>query len=316
MPALKALDANANWQLAKSGVRARKCDIFRVTSPKFTLALKVYKTDVASKNAAQIQYDALMRCNLAALNHSILRAPQALAFLPGSQAILMDWQRAPTLRTALWRRAATPHRQRSLVTAAGSWLRTFHNLSDTEVQTLDGSKLFAKLDNQMSRNSVAATALNNNTAFQAALQCFQELTSKTNVQTPHALLHGDFTPTNLLVDGAGIIGMDMWGARIAPVYEDIARMLAYLGVVSPFAMAGAPLSPQNKLVHAFTQGYGEDILDAASGPFQTVLLYQQLRRWLVYASRKANRPNSPLARWQLAQNKRLTRQTLTWLKDC
>lgn len=315
-PALDVLDADANWQLTPSGHQARKCDIFKVTSAERTLALKVYKSGVASENAAQIQYDALKRCNHAAANQPILRAPKALAFLPEDRAILMDWQHAPTLRTALWKRFSAPQQRRALLTAAGSWLRAFHGLSDIASQPLDGSKLCAKLDTQMSRNPSAVVTLNNNTAFQAALQRFQELASNTISHTPHALLHGDFTPTNLLVDDAGIIGMDMWGARLAPVYEDIARMLAYLGVVSPFAMAAAPLNPQSKLAHAFTQGYGEDLLDHTSASFQTILLYQQLRRWLVYAGRKANRPKSPLARWQLAKNQRLIGQTLTWLEDC
>lgn len=315
-PTLDTLAANANWQIKQPAIQARKCDVYKVTGANSAFALKVYKPGVASKKAPKIQYDALGRCNQAAADQPVLRAPRALAFLPDEQAILMEWQSAPTLRATLWQRLVSPRRQRGLITAAGSWLRAFHNLSDISLQPLDAGKLIAKLGSQISGKPATMMALNNDPAFQLAVRIFHKAAATIRPEVPHALLHGDYTPTNLLVDQAGIIGMDMWGARQAPVYEDIARMLAYLGVVSPFALATSPLKPQSNLVRAFAEGYGEDMLDPNQSSFLLILLYQQLRRWLVFADRKANHPYSALARWQLGQNKRLTHQTLTSLKDC
>jgi len=279
-------------------------------------ALKVYKPGAVSEKAPQIQYDALLSCNRAVSNYPILLAPKALAFLPEDRAILMEWQDAPTLRAALWHRFAAPQRRRTLIAGAGSWLRAFHELSNITAEPLDASKLVAKLDTQLSRNPTATVAQNIDPTFHTALNRFHKLAATTTAETPHALLHGDFTPTNLLVKGNDVIGMDMWGMRRAPVYEDIARMLVYLGVVSPVGFSAEVLGPHCSLLQAFAQGYGTDKFDAASAPFQTVVLYQQLRRWLVYANRKTKHPYSPLARWQYVQNKRLTGQTLTWLKDC
>ena len=304
------------WHISSHVLHGRKCDIYKVTNTTCTLALKVYKPDMTSDAAPDIQYRALERCNQAAANQPILRAPKALAFLPDERAILMEWQQAGTLRSALWHRLASPSQRLNLIAAAGTWLRAFHTLSGITMQPLDGAKLSAKLDTQMSRKPGAMATLNNCAAFQTALDRFQRKAAHTGNETPHALLHGDYTPTNLLVDDVGIIGMDMWGARRAPIFEDLARMLTYLGVVSPFALKASPLMPKSTLVRAFAQGYGDDLLSPISETLYLILLYQQLRRWMVYADRKTSRPYSPSVQWQLARNQHLCRQTLNWLDHC
>lgn len=315
-PTLDSIDAGAQWQISSPALRARKCDIYKITASHHTLALKVYKPNMVLDAAPGIQYAALQRCNQAVTNQPILRAPKALAFLPEERAILMEWQPTNTMRTALWEKLGSPNQRLDIVAAAGAWLRAFHGLSDITVQRLDGGILSAKLDTQINRKPASMAVLNNNAGFQTALRHFQQKAAHTSFEAPHALLHGDFTPTNLLVDGAGIIGMDMWGRRRAPVYEDITRMLAYLGVVSPFAIAASPLSPQSALVQAFAKGYGNDLMRPDTEALYFVLLYQQLRRWLVYTGQKNSHAYSPLAQWQLLQNKRLCEQTLNWLDHC
>lgn len=316
MPTLSMIDASSAWHITTQPIRARKCDIYKISGGNRTLALKVYKPGIASDAAPALQYEALQRCNKAALNQPALRAPKALAFLPDERAILMEWQTAATLRATLWRKFNSSNQRLDLVRRSGAWLRAFHELSDVSIEPLDGRKLSAKLDTQIKPKPCSATRLIDSIPFNRALDRFREIAASFNEPTPHALLHGDFTPTNLLADDTEIVGMDMWGARSGPAFEDIARMLAYLGVVSPFALARAPLDPQGSLTSEFMQGYGEDVMNAKSSAFHLVLLYQQLRRWLVYADKKASSPMSPMTHWQHAQNQRLCLQTLTWLDHC
>ncbi len=316
LPTLSAVDATSDWHIDGPNVRARKCNIFKLANANRALALKVYKPGMVSSEAPNIQYRALVRCNQAVQHQPLLRAPTALAFLPDENAILMDWLTAPSLRSVLWRKFAAPHKGLELVTAAAKWLRAFHELSGIKLEPVTGNKLASKLSTQMARKPDAMTALEEDPAFQTALNSFFDAASNACGNAAHALLHGDFTPTNLLVDDAGIIGMDMWGARRAPVYEDIARMLAYLGIVSPFAVSLSPLSPDNKLIQTFARGYGGDIFDPQSPHLPIILLYQQLRRWLVYSGKRNSQPLSPLAKWQLARNRSLCQQTLTWLDRC
>lgn len=316
MPMLNALDAGAVWRIVGPTVRARKCDIYKISGSSRRLALKVYKTSSASNAAPEIQYESLRRCHQAAKHNPLLRAPEALAFLPEERAILMTWQTAATLRLTLWHNLRSPGHRLELVKRSGAWLQAFHSVSEISQQPFDGDNLSAKLNSQIKKKPDAQDQLKNSTHFHHALSCFHEGAATCTEQTPHALLHGDFTPTNLLVDGEKIIGMDMWGLRQAPVYEDITRMLAYLGVVSPYALQAAPLAPNSPLIEAFIAGYGTEQLNITSTAFPLVLLYQQLRRWLVYADKRAKRPFSATARWQLAQNERLCLQTLNWLDHC
>lgn len=315
-PTLETVEAATDWHIGEPAVRARKCTIYRVSGAHHQLALKVYKPDLVSEAAPRIQYDALRRCNSAALGNPLLRAPAALAFLPEERAVLMEWQTAPTLRSTLWKQAASPGTSLKLIKSAGTWLRAFHELSGIENLPLDGKKLLSKLNSQMNRKPEAVALLERQASFNKAMSRFRELATKCTIQTPHALLHGDFTPTNLLVDNKGIIGMDMWGARHAPIYEDITRMHAYLGVVSPFALRAAPLAPNGPLINAFIQGYGEDLASTSTSPFPLILFYQQLRRWLVYADKRNSHPLSPLAHLQLTKNQRLCMQTHNWLNHC
>jgi len=316
LPTLNAIEAAGVWHIGKPAVRARKCTIYRVSGAHHQLALKVYKPDLVSEAAPRIQYDALKRCNDAEQNQPLLRAPTTLALLPDERAILMKWQTAPTLRSTLWRKTASPHKRLGLIKSVGRWLRAFHELSSIETLPLNGNKLLSKLDTQMNRKPEAVALLKKQASFDEAMSCFRELATTCTVLTPHALLHGDFTPTNLLVENAGIIGMDMWGTRHAPVYEDITRMLAYLGVVSPFALQAAPLGPNGPLINAFIRGYGEDMANTSTNAFPLILLYQQLRRWLIYADKRNSHPLSPLAHWQLTKNRHLCVQTHNWLNHC
>ncbi len=316
LPTLTAVDATTEWYIRGPAVRARKCEVYKVANANHTLALKVYRPGMVSGAAPNLQYRTLVHCNQAAQRQPLLRAPTALAFLPDDGAILMDWQTAPTLRSVLWKKFASPNQRLGLITAAARWLRAFHELSGIGIEPINGGKLTAKLNIQMTRQSDVVALLEQDPAFQICLDRFLDTAADAGKKIPHALLHGDFTPTNLLVDDAGIIGMDMWGARHGPVYEDIARMLAYLGVVSPFALSPMPQSSRSTLIRAFVQGYGDDLFDPQSSQFPMVLLYQQLRRWLVYAGKNNSHRFSPLAKWQLARNRSLCRQTLTWLDHC
>lgn len=315
-PSLIEIDASAGWQITGPTIRARKCDIYKVSNPNHQLALKVYKNNIASSAAPHIQYDAMRRCNEAAFTNPLLRAPNALAFLPDERAILMEWHAATALGKTLWKKLYSPDQRLEMINSAGKWLRAFHDLSDVKLLPLDGHKLAAKLKAQIEKKTAAQDQLKNSRHFQRALSRFRDAAASCNEPTPHALLHGDFTPSNLLVNSGNIIGMDMWGVRHAPIYEDITRMLAYLGVVSPYALWPAPLSPDSPLMQAFIKGYANEQIDIQSKAFHIVLHYQQLRRWLVYADKKTTQPFSLKARWQLIQSQRLCLQTLNWLDHC
>lgn len=311
---LQELAPGVRWRLEGPVGRTRKCIIYRLSAPEHaSLALKQYKPGVASAAAPGLQYEALMRCQDAAATGSPVPAPQAHAFAPDIGAVLMEWVDAPQLRTLLWRTALRPGHRRRLITRTARWLRSFHDLSPVAVEPLDGTKLLRKLQGKLDASAAAPLMMHGDPLFREALAAFTETAQQGGLEAPHALLHGDFTPSNILIDKGDVIGIDMWGARRGPVLEDIARMLTYLAIVSPFALARAPLAAGAPLMSAFAEGYGHGPLKGGSKAVNFVMLYQQLRRWQVYADRRMAGTGGPVSRWQQAQARALVRQTLRQL---
>ncbi len=273
------------------------------------LALKIYRNSIASETAPQIQFRALERCQSAQQNSARLRAPTPYAFLKDEKAILMDWLAAPNLHSRLWQLWFSRSKRLDLVEASGAWLRAFHDLSCISYESFEGNKLLAKLNSRTKNNQDAAAALQTNKNWATAFESFEKKASEISSQSPHALLHGDFTPSNVLADERGIIGIDMWGARHAPVFEDAARILTYLAINSPFSLSSVPLHSDGPLVSAFARGYGTDVLDTRSPAWIFTLLYQQLRRGLVYQQSLLKKRRVSVAHWQMKQTFSLIMQS-------
>lgn len=314
--ALETLEPEGRWSLKGPVGKGRKCDIYQVINDitATRLALKLYDQTHASAAAPHIQFRALQRC--AKAPGATVRSPQPLAFLPEERAVLMTWHEAPMLLHVLWRNILTPQHRLELISQAGIWLRSFHDLSCISIEPFDGTKLLEKLEGRIENNPAMRMTLEENQECKTAFAAFSKLAVQARYDAPHALLHGDFTPSNLLVDDDGVVGIDMWGARHAPVYEDAARMLTYLAITSPFSLASMPLHKDGALMQAFAGGYGRDMLDMHSGAWSLTLLYQQLRRWLVYRQRSEQKPASPIFAWQLNRAQKLVGQSHSWLEHC
>lgn len=315
---LEALEPGARWRAEGPIGHARKCDIYRLSNDKsdLQLALKIYKSGTASEQAPQLQYRALERTEKAAVAVPILRAPTPIAFLPDDHAFVMSWQQAPRLQKKLWQYWWASGQRRQWVADAGAWLRAFHDTSCIAPGAFDSSKLIDKLTVVQSRDAATRDRLEAEPAFAAAYRVFASQAADSKNQIPHALLHGDFTPSNLLVSREGIVGIDMWGARLGPIYEDAARLLAYLAIRSPFSLSAAPLHPDGTLVRLFAKGYGRDLLDVHSREWHLVSLYQQLRRWVIYEQKHQTGQHSLATKWQLTRAKKIAMQSQTWLEHC
>lgn len=299
------------WQVKGPVGNSRKCDIYILSSSRTNrkLAVKIYRPGVVSAQAPKAQYEALTHA------HNVLACPKPYGFHAETGATLMEWVEAPRLVNTLWKKTLASRQRLHLVEQVGTWLRTFHTLSEPKLTPIDVRKLQTKLRAQFGKHETAAAFLHNTPAFTTALKTFEQMELGAGNQMPHVFLHGDFTPSNLLVKDFDIIGIDIWSARNGPIYEDIARMLAYLAVISPFALAGRPLHPENRLLKAFQKGYGADWFQPATQAWQVVLLYQQLRRWLVYQDRVIKGKHPVLSRWFLSRAQKTALQTHSWLEQ-
>ncbi len=309
--ALESICPEGEWQLSSALKNSRKCDIFLVTNPRVAkkLALKIYKAGTASEQAPGLQFRALDRLQNA--DPKVL-APQAYCFLPDKRAILMEWIDAETVQSILWRWTFLSAKRRQTVKDTGSWLRQFHEVSHIADQPLEGEKLTQKLVAQCSKHNASAAS----PAIKQSIELFEKAASALKVSTPHALLHGDFTTRNILLQDGKPIGVDIWGARMGSVFEDAARFVTYAAINSPFSLAASPWHPDGALLQSFASGYGKDLIDPHSREWTLLLWYQFLRRWIVYSGRPASGMPLNVGRWQTNRAKAGSLMLQSWLEDC
>lgn len=317
--ALDRVEPGADWQAAGPTGKSRKCDIYELFNnlSEKRLALKVYRSGVSSEQAPQIQYRAMERVAKAATASKLLIAPTPITFIPEDRAILMSWQDAERLQNHLWQRLLSPGKRLRLIENTGRWLRAFHDISCIAPAPFDANKLAKKLTGKLhapfEKPGNEEHPILKNQTFRTAWDRFHAGTASLDASVPHALLHGDFTSSNILVDGNSIIGIDMWGARLGPVYEDAARLLTYLAIQSPYSFSTSPLHPDGALISAFAKGYGRDVLNIQSNAWNFILLYQQLRRWIAYEERLAHGASGASTHWLINRTIRIVRQTMPWL---
>lgn len=315
---LNKLAPNAHWRLSGPVGRARKCDIFKITNNMHThtLALKIYRPNVTKARGAKTQFSALEK--LRTNNHpSYVAAPHAYAFLPDANAFIMDWIHGLPLQSLLWRGALSPTLQLTLVSKVAQWLRHFHEHSGISHEAMNCNELLDRLSSRLPANSAQISTMKGAETFAAAYAYLQNHAANTQMLAPHALLHGDFTPTNMLIQGDEVIGIDIWGARRAPIYEDIARMLTYLCINSPHALKRAPLiagDQPTELFTAFSAGYGHDFMHYNTPALWYIMLYQHLRRWLVFLNWKKQGRSAIKAKLEAQRVCSLTQQILTHIQ--
>lgn len=184
---------------------------------------------------------------------------------------------------SLMKRATRFHKSsssQSLHTAlanTGEWLREFHLLEDlehTEVRHaeresfVDAVERFSDgLIQQLGRHSYFERLCRK--LVQAAKRHLPD-------EIPLAVVHGDFAPRNILVDGASRVTVfDTQRRWRAPLYEDLAYFLMSLKTPGPQVRTQGLLFSQNQLAEweaAFLAAYFE----GSDTPFKAVRLYETL----------------------------------------
>lgn len=309
--ALERVGHEGDWHITSQLKNSRKCDIYLVanSSASQRLALKIFRPDGTSEQAPGLQFRALERLQKA--NPRVL-APTVYGFSSEDNAILMEWVEAETIQAALWRSILMPSRRNKVVQNAGAWLRQFHKVSHIVLQPLDGNKLAQKLGTQLQKHRQTEEF----EAIQRSIAKFEAAAKTVDMNVPHALLHGDFTVRNVLMKADTPVGIDIWGARMGPVFEDAARFVTYAAINSPFALSNSPWHPDGPLCQSFATGYGKDLLDVRCKSWTLLMWYQFMRRWIVYSGRNSKGNPFSLTRWQVKRAEAGSLILQSWLEDC
>ncbi|MBO6506069.1 MAG: aminoglycoside phosphotransferase family protein [Kordiimonadaceae bacterium] len=309
--ALERVGHEGIWRITSQLKNSRKCDIYLAANPSTSqkLALKIFRPGGTSEQAPGLQFRALERLQKATPR---VLAPKVFGFSSENNAILMEWIEAETIQATLWRSILVPSKRKQAVQKAGAWLRQFHEVSHIALQPLDGNKLAQKLVTQLQKHGQTTDF----DAIQQSIGKFEAAAKTLDMNVPHALLHGDFTVRNVLMQSGSTVGIDIWGARMGPVFEDAARFVTYAAINTPFALSHSPWHPDGPLSQSFATGYGKDLLDVRCKSWTLLMWYQFMRRWIVYSARQSKGNSVNLTRWQVKRAEAGSLILQSWLEDC
>jgi hypothetical protein len=216
--------------------------------------------------AAERQFDAMRHARSGFAADGTLLMPRALDYLPDGPAVVMEslpgTPLAARIRRALpWgasRRAAAAR-----CAQAGRWLALYHAATtDASPRPLDGGTKWDFLLESLASLGHAGV----DPALLRRLLAGLRPTAAEAFAWPRpvARLHGDFTADNILVDGARMIGIDVWGTFVNTVDHDLASFLNSLHLLRiAWPLPGPSL---DRLERAFLGGYcpGETEQSAAT----------------------------------------------------
>jgi hypothetical protein len=205
--------------------------------------------------------------------HAVVRP---VALLPEHDAFAMEWAPGRTVLQTVHRSPVEPRAALGAMRGAGDFLQRFHRHGRTDDADVPlAGPVQDILD--LAAGPLADAGLRLPVSVSATLT---RLGGRT-VRPAHALLHGDYVPSNLLVRGTEeVVMIDPLLVDVGPVAEDLARFLTVLSSNSVF-LPGAVLPPVRRLRRAleaeFRRAYGVEDRDAL---LELRLLHQHLLRWL------------------------------------
>jgi len=291
-----------NWSLSGPEIEARECVIYRATSSKFTfdIAIKVYRKII--KNNSILQHDILKKLNdTLNINNNENFVPKVFGSFPEHGTFLMEWVNSPPLERRLWRYFYSKKRVQNDINRTYKWLKSFHDITSVENKKVDIDFYTATL-NECIRNHKMSVKLLENKVFQFGKLCFENYKNNYfNFKTAHALLHGDFTPSNILIDDTKVTGIDIFGNQNLPVANDISLQLSYIAIEYPNMLTRYDFTypPEEwPLLKVVLEAYEYPKNQEQLKFLLFVFLYQLLRRWVIIFNRN-HMNNSILDRWRL-----------------
>jgi SAM-dependent methyltransferase len=246
------------------GFQARhsRIDEFRPRGNKPPVIVKTITVSSSPEHAAQVageEFAALawLRSRVdAGLRDTI---PEPLAWFPGSPAMAMRKLDGITVGRLLRRHGTHvapggSARLAEIGTRIGRWLRAMHDATRSGDAPLDVDRLVRQIDTLLNR--AAARGLPEATAGQVRDQVKYAAARLACHPVAHAARQGDFTVSNILVDGSSvrIVDFENFGESDA-VHEDIGSLVGYLRM-----LAHGPLYSRASLDamrRAFLSAYGQ-----------------------------------------------------------
>ena len=259
-------------------IDGRDCWVYRAATPAFPfpVALKLYKPGTARPFAIRKQLQRHRACAESMKHDAGYSVPEPIAGFPDRRVIIMEWIDGPSVRDLMRSMVLNRSAYRGMLLRAGKWLAHFHAASTPKCEPLSVVNLLDRIEHRVTKSHPRIVA---EAAYIAADNTIRELAVLLDGrEMEHVEVHGDFTPSNLLVDKDRIAGIDFGTRRRLPHYYDICRFLVHLEAQRP-APKWLGAHPESFAAEAFLEGYGDGAPKATGDIMNYMMLTEVMRRW-------------------------------------
>lgn len=226
--------------------------IYRARCPGLSGPLLI-KRPHGSGASARSQYELLGIARQRLRGQAGLRVPEAYSYLLDEGFLITEWFDAPTVAQLLRNRKILPGSVVSALELAGRWLRAFHGDGAFSPAYLETDRLIEQIRTAPGQVSAWQRAPRRFDEYIGLLERAKPALGRTAVGA--RLLHGDFKPSNVIVDANSVIVIDIAGGFTGPMVDDIAHFLIHLELILLEPSAWRLLPWRRKLVAAFLRGY-------------------------------------------------------------
>lgn len=205
------------------------------------------------------------------------RVPAPVAFLPEVDALVMEYVMGRTIKELLrYRSCLRPHTLLNGLAAAGTFLRHVHAL-----QSLPPVEVFLQEEAEkvlvVAEEKLHPLGLALPNRVRRTLAQFPAL----RATAPLVWLHGDFGPSNILLENDGsTVGLDVALTTVGHPEDDLVRFVALVsGMIrlAPEVVAGPVGRVRRELENRLLQSYYQT--DVRPPLFELKYLHQLCRRW-------------------------------------
>jgi len=300
-----------DWRISGPEIEARECLIYKASNTHYphSIAIKVYRKNLRHDSIAQ--YDVLEQFNqsLNQINNQFY-VPKVFGSFPEEGVFLMEWINSPTLERRLWRYFYSKKQVQNDMSLVFNWLSEFHHSSNISSKTVAIEYYEKRLEETIKTHNGLELFKDNKVFLGGKISFSKHIKNYNNFSTLHANHHGDFTPSNILIDDEKVTAIDISGKQLTPIENDIALQFAYIAIEYPNMLTRfdfklePPEWPLLKLIFN-AYGYSKEIKQLRF--FLLIFMYQLLRRWIIIKNRTHESGMSLLDRWRLKNSEMIVK---------
>src|SRR5258706_3479112 len=198
----------------------------KVAEPRPAIAVKVYRDRSSGMESAQLQYRSLLLLWPSFRDGASFGLPKPLDYFSDMPALVMERVSGSSLQELFSKMKVMPSHQRMLASACrhtGHWLTRLHVATSLVPGKLNAEeKLVHATSNLMKLESMG---FSHDLCHRSADFLKRQADRLAFSETKMALVHGDFTVDNVMVDGDRIVGLDLTRLDHNAIEHDLATFL-------------------------------------------------------------------------------------------